>query len=91
METLIISITLFAVMPKPSDKTEIILHVGMHKTGTTFFQWNVFHYLNVNYLWHIFYRAWSKDLLDPSKKIDIKKIRDNFSKILRKDKINLIT
>jgi len=91
METLIISITLFAVMPKPSNKTEIILHVGMHKTGTTFFQWNVFHFLNVNYLWHVFYRSWSKDLLDPSKKIDIKKIRDNFSKILRKDKINLIT
>ena len=65
-------------MPKPSRRPEIILHVGMHKTGTTFFQWNVFHYLNANYLWHVFYRSWAKDLLDPSKKIDIKKIKEKF-------------
>ena len=91
METLIIGVILFTVMPKTSNKTEIILHVGMHKTGTTFFQWNVFHYLGVNYLWHVFYRSWSKDLLDPSKKVDLEKIKENFSKILHKDKINLIT
>ena len=78
-------------MQKPGKKPEILLHVGMHKTGTTFFQWNVFHYLNVNYLWHVFYRSWCRDLLDPTKKIDTKKIKENFSRILRTDKINLIT
>jgi len=91
MERLIISFVLFTIMPKTREKQEIILHVGMHKTGTTFFQWNVFHYLDINYLWHVFYKSWSKDLLDPSKKVDIEKIKENFSKILNKDKINLIT
>jgi len=69
-------------MPKPSRRPEIILHVGMHKTGTTFFQWNIFHYLNANYLWHVFYCSWAKDILDPSKKIDIKKIKEKFLYIL---------
>jgi len=78
-------------MQKTGKKLEIILHVGMHKTGTTFFQWNVFHYIDVNYLWHVFYRSWSKDLLDPSKKVDFKKIKNEFSKILKTGKINLIT
>lgn len=91
MERLIIDISLLAAMQKSGKKPEIILHVGMHKTGTTFFQWNVFHYLDVNYLWHVFYRSWCRDLLDPTKKIDTKKIKENFSKILHADKINLIT
>jgi len=78
-------------MSKSKGKTELILHVGMHKTGTTFFQWNVFHYLNVNYLWHIFYRSWAKDLLDLSKKPEFEKIKEKFSERLRSDKINIIT
>lgn len=91
MEKLIIDMLHPAVMQKSAEKPEIILHIGMHKTGTTFFQWNVFHYLNINYLWHVFYRSWCRDLINPSKEVDTKKIKEDFSKRLQTDKINLIT
>lgn len=74
-----------------SKKPEIIIHVGMHKTGTTFLQWNVFPYLDANFLWHIFYRSWLKDLLNLSKQVDYKKIKRKLEKVLKKDKVNIIS
>jgi len=91
METLIIGVTLFSVMSKSSDKAEIILHVGMHKTGTTFFQWNVFHYLDVNYPWHICYKSWLSDLLNLRKKVDYEKTKTKLSKVLSNQKTNIIS
>jgi len=91
METLITTISILSIMPKQNDKPTIILHVGMHKTGTTFFQWNVFHYLNIKYHWHIFYKSWLRDLLNLKKKVDYDKINTKLSKILSKDKINIIS
>jgi hypothetical protein len=63
----------------------------MHKTGTTFLQWNVFPYLESNYLWHVFYKSEIKDLLDTSKEVDTEKIKDSFSRLLSKDKLNIIS
>ena len=63
----------------------------MHKTGTTFFQWNIFPFLDANYLWHVFYRSNFKDLLNLSKDVDYKKIKQNFLEILRYDKVNIIS
>ena len=78
-------------MNKSNKKPEIILHIGMHKTGTTFLQWNVFHFVNANYLWHIFYKSWLKDLLNINKKVDYDKIKNKLSSTLKKDKINIIS
>ena len=72
-------------------KPEIILHVGMHKTGTTFLQWNVFHYVKANYLWHFFYKSWTKNILNPHKNIDYQKIKNKLSKVLKNDKVNIIS
>ena len=77
-------------MPK-QKKPEIILHVGMHKTGTTFFQWNVFPFVNANYLWHIFYRSWLKDVLNLKKEPDYEKIKEKLSNVLSNEKINIIS
>jgi len=78
-------------MNKSIKKPEIILHVGMHKTGTTFLQWNVFHFVDANYLWHVFYKSWLKDLLNPEKKVNYDKIKNKLSSILKDDKINIIS
>jgi hypothetical protein len=78
-------------MSKSTKKPEIILHVGMHKTGTTFLQWNVFHFVDANYLWHVFYKSWLKNLLNPEKKVNYNKIKDKLSSILKNDKINIIS
>ena len=69
----------------------IVLHVGMHKTGTTFLQWNVFPFLNAKFHWHIFYKSWLKDVLNLSKEIDISKINKKLKKTLSKEKINIIS
>jgi hypothetical protein len=69
----------------------VVIHPGMHKTGTTFLQWNVFHFVDANYLWHIFYKSWLKDVLNPKKKPDYKKIKKKFSRILSRDKVNIIS
>jgi len=81
-------LTLILVSAK---KPEVVLHVGMHKTGTTFLQWNVFHYVDANYLWHVFYKSWLKDLLNPQKEVDYEKIRSKLSRILRNDKVNILS
>jgi len=78
-------------MTNSTKKPEIILHVGMHKTGTTFLQWNVFHFVDANYLWHVFYKSWLKDLLNIEKKADYEKIKNKLSSILKNDKINIIS
>ncbi len=78
-------------MAESIKKPEIILHVGMHKTGTTFLQWNVFHFVDANYLWHVFYKSWIKDLLNIEKKVNYEKIKNKLSSILKKDKINIIS
>ena len=75
-------------MPK---QPEIILHVGMHKTGTTFLQWNVFPYVDANFLWHIFYKSWLKNLLKPDKQVDYNLIKQKLNKLLTTDKINIIS
>ena len=63
----------------------------MHKTGTTFLQWNVFHFIDANYLWHIFYKSWLKDVLNLKKEVDYEKVKRNLSKVLRDDKVNIIS
>jgi len=63
----------------------------MHKTGTTFLQWNVFPFVDANYLWHIFYKSWLKDLLNLEKEVDYKKIKQKLSKLLSKEKVNIIS
>jgi len=74
-----------------AKKPEIVLHVGMHKTGTTFLQWNVFHYVDANYLWHIFYKSWLRDLLNLKKTVDFQNIKNKLTKILSKEKINIFS
>ena len=81
-------LALIVVEPK---KPEIVLHVGMHKTGTTFLQWNVFHYVDANYLWHIFYKSWLRDLLNLKKEVDYQKIKTKLSKVLSIKKINIFS
>lgn len=76
---------------KVSSKPEVVIHPGMHKTGTTFLQWNVFHYVDANYLWHVFYKSGIKDILDTSKEVDIEKVQENFSNLLSNDKVNIIS
>jgi hypothetical protein len=78
-------------MSKATNKPEIILHVGMHKTGTTFLQWNVFHFVDANYLWHVFYKSWLKDLLNLDKKVNYDKIKNKLPSILKNDKINILS
>ena len=63
----------------------------MHKTGTTFLQWNVYPFLDVNYLWHFFYKSPFKDILTLKKEVDYEKVRQKLSKILSKDKVNIIS
>ena len=62
---------MLAMMPKGGEEPQVILHIGMQKTATTFLQWNVFHYLDVNYLWHIFYKPFLKGFLDFRKKVEL--------------------
>ena len=64
------------MMKKGGREPQVILHIGMQKTATTFLQWNVFHYLDVNYLWHIFYKPFLKGFLDFRKKVDLKKTKE---------------
>jgi hypothetical protein len=78
-------------MQKDGKESQIVIHIGMQKTATTFLQWNVFHYLDVNYLWHIFYKPFLKGFLDSRKKIDLKKIKETIPNFLKNDKINLIS
>lgn len=68
-----------------------MIHVGMHKTGTTFLQWNVYPFLDVNYLWHFFYKSPFNDILNLNKEIDYKKVKEKLSKVLSEDKINIIS
>lgn len=82
---------MLALILVANKKSEIVLHVGMHKTGTTFLQWNVFHYVNANYLWHIFYKSWLRDLLNLKKKVDYQKIKNKLSKVLSTKKINIFS
>jgi len=82
---------MLAVMPEEGKKPEIVLHVGMHKTGTTFLQWNVFHFIDANYLWHVFYKSWLKDLLNISKDVDYERIKHKLKKILSTEKVNIIS
>jgi hypothetical protein len=70
---------------------KIILHIGMQKTATTFLQWNVFHYLDVNYLWHFFYKPFLKGFLDFKKKVDLEKTKRIMPSYLEEEKINLIS
>jgi len=63
----------------------------MHKTGTTFLQWNVYPFLDVNYLWHFFYKSPFNDILNPKKEVDYKKIKQKLTKVLSKDKVNIIS
>jgi hypothetical protein len=78
-------------MPSSKKEPEIILHIGIHKTGTTFLQWNVFHFVDANFLWHIFYKSWLKDVLKLNKNPNYKKIKEKSDKILSKDKVNILS
>jgi len=82
---------MLAMMLKGGGEPQVILHIGMQKTATTFLQWNVFHYLDVNYLWHIFYKPFLKGFLDFRKKVDLKKTKDTFPMYLKEEKVNLIS
>lgn len=73
------------------NEPKIVIHLGMPKTATTFLQWNVFHYMDVNYLWHIFHKAWIKNIIHYDKKLDLKKAKNKIQKHLKKDKINLLS
>ena len=63
----------------------------MHKTGTTFLQWNVFHFVDANYLWHAFYKSWLNDLLNLKKDVDYKKIEKKLSKLIKENKVNIFS
>lgn len=91
MKRLIITQQIWALISLSTKEPEIVLHVGMHKTGTTFLQWNVFHFVDANYPWHVFYKSWLKDLLDTSKEIDYQKIKIKLSGTLKDDKVNIIS
>lgn len=82
---------MLSFMPHGGKKPKIVLHVGMHKTGTTFLQWNVFHYIDANYLWHVFYKSWLKDFFTVKKEIDYENVKQKFQRILRSDKLNIIS
>jgi len=82
---------MLALILVTDKKPEIILHVGMHKTGTTFLQWNVFHYVDANYLWHIFYKSWLRDLLNMKKEVDYQKIKNKLSTVLSTKKVNIFS
>lgn len=78
-------------MPPSNSDKKIILHVGMHKTGTTFLQWNVFPYIDAKFHWHLFYKNHMKNVLDLSKKPDYDKIKDQLGQVLSDEKINIIS
>ena len=78
-------------MKTSPKKPEIIIHPGMHKTGTTFLQWNVFPYVDANYLWHAFYKAGIGGALDTSKEVDIEKIKERFDSLISDEKVNIIS
>jgi hypothetical protein len=78
-------------MHTKNNKSDIIIHLGMHKTGTTFFQWNVFPYIDAKFHWHIFYKSWMKDVLNLNKEIDYSSINRYIKKILSNKKINIIS
>ena len=63
----------------------------MHKTGTTFLQWNVFPFLDAKFHWHIFYKSWLRDLLDLKKEVNYEKIKRKLSRTMSKDKVNIIS
>lgn len=78
-------------MEKSSNKTKIVIHPGMPKSATTFLQWNVFHYMDINYLWHIFHKSWLKDIMDVNKEVDLQKMKEKMQNYLSNDKINLLS
>jgi hypothetical protein len=70
---------------------DIVLHVGMHKTGTTFLQWNVFPYVDAKFHWHLFYKSEFKNILDLDKEPDSKKIQNYIQNNFSKNKLNIIS
>lgn len=78
-------------MTKKKDKINIVIHLGMPKTATTFLQWNVFHYLDVNYLWHIFHKNWIKNIIFYDKELDLDHAKSKIEQCLKPDQINLFS
>jgi len=74
-----------------NKEKNVIIHLGMPKTATTFLQWNVFHYMDVHYLWHIFHKGWIKNIIHYDKDLDLEKAKKKMNKHLKDDKKNLLS